>query len=457
MPEGLSYTPESERNTEQKKPQPDEIPKRPRPPGVLPAIAGRKDLKLAATLTAALALGEMSGCGPDGTSPAAEQPLKEKKSFSDCLPKTEATIFDGQPEFFESHLNGMFDESERNDRVKHYRNRGVTLFEDIGLTFYRVVKGDSKEKIIQKLLALDNERFGHLDEQKTKLTSFNIGNKHLRAGMWLPIPLENKDRQLSDEQFLKYADQAVKQLEDHPKYGSSVKKILDKAGHLGLLTAMLAVAKQESGGKPLGQFELHRWEPHVDAFSYSLFHVLMNFRYANGHRIEGPGLKARRNLQLTEGQLYHPNNAVKTYLAFIIEKSLEQRRNPEDFFPLNANRDKFAPFYNGGGWERINPQYLRDLIKYYGQALRLVADIADTDLNTAISSNDQILEIEETKYKARIKKFAEQAAAARVKKRNKKNKAIAVSNKSRQNIAGHNQRSAEYGYRNRGGRGKRHK
>lgn len=126
---------------------------------------------------------------------------------------------------------------------------------------------------------------------------------------------------------------------------------------------MLAIAKQESGGKPIGQFELHRWEPHQSAFSFSLFHVLM----------KGAGMRARQHLDMTEGQLYHPKNAAKLFLAFLCEKSRKGKLcDPERFFPLMKNLNSFARFYNGAAWKRINPHYTRHLRKYYHQSGKII-------------------------------------------------------------------------------------
>ncbi len=84
-------------------------------------------------------------------------------------------------------------------------------------------------------------------------------------------------------------------------------------------------------------------------------------------------MKARQNLNMTEGQLYHPKNAAKLFLAFLCEKSRRGRScNPEKFFPLMKNLNKFARFYNGTAWRRINPHYTRNLKKYYRDSKRVL-------------------------------------------------------------------------------------
>ena len=126
----------------------------------------------------------------------------------------------------------------------------------------------------------------------------------------------------------------------------------------GLGLVDIAVAKQEGGGRPLGQFTLHRWEHHKKAFSFSYFHVLM----------KGPGLTARRKLNLTEGQLLHPENAVMLFLAFLIEKTKERAKHADRYFPIWEHDEDFAKFYNGGKWKEKNPDYLVNLERYYQEA-----------------------------------------------------------------------------------------
>ncbi|MFA5947019.1 MAG: hypothetical protein WC813_03260 [Patescibacteria group bacterium] len=266
-------------------------------------------------------------------------------------------VFD-RPEFFERG-RGRLTKEEQPDRIKELPN-GEVVFKDTGLTFYKVEPGDTISEIRERLSRYPE--YSHLKSQKVKLESFNIPPLELKAGMWLPIPMENADRLLTDEEFERYAKLAVKDMsENEGPYHKSVEKILRKISPDELVASLEAVAKQESGGKPIGQFEFHRYEPSHDTFSYSLFHVLM----------EGPGLEARRNLDLTEGQTYHPQNAVELMVGFLVEKGEEIDVNPASLFPLDKGNhaEKFARFYNGAGWKRTNPDYTKDLLGYYKEAL----------------------------------------------------------------------------------------
>lgn len=270
-------------------------------------------------------------------------------------------VFD-RPEFFERD-RGQLAKEEQPDRIVKLKN-GEIIFKDTGLAFYKVEPGDTISEIRQRLSRYPE--YAYLKNQKVKLESFNIPPLELKPGMWLPIPMENADRLLTDEEFERYAKLAVKDMSEHEgPYHESVNKILAKISPDEFVASLEAVAKQESGGKPIGQFEFHRYEPSHDTFSYSLFHVLM----------EGPGLKARKNLDLTEGQTYHPQNATELMIGFLVEKGEEKDINPASLFPLDKGNhaEKFAKFYNGAAWRRTNPDYTKDLLGYYKEALAQIA------------------------------------------------------------------------------------
>ena len=255
---------------------------------------------------------------------------------------------------------GEYSNVEKQHHVTTLKN-GSKIFHDAWLDFYQVKKGDTESGIRHKL----QSSYDYLSTQKGKLESFNIKSKNLRVGMWLPIPIENEDRVLTDEQFIGYAYEALDDMRDHPIYGSYVKHILEHNTIEQVVAAFLAVAKQESGGKPLGQFELHRWEPHHKAFSFSLFHVLM----------KDSGLHARRRLNMSEGQTYHPRNACKLFLGFLIQKVLDAHQGEaltikklNNLLPIEQHPEEFAKFYNGSNWQRTNPNYVNNVKKYLAEA-----------------------------------------------------------------------------------------
>ena len=141
-------------------------------------------------------------------------------------------------------------------------------------------------------------------------------------------------------------------------YGPEIERVLQKINLRELVATMVAIAKQEGGGLPLGQFSLHRYESHKRTFSYSYFHVLMR----------GPGEEARQTLNLTKGQTCHPINAVKLFLAFMIEKTGERRRYVDRYFPISEHENEFAEFYNGRRWKKTNPDYLNNFWTYHREA-----------------------------------------------------------------------------------------
>lgn len=313
---------------------------------------------------------------------AAQKLLKKSEPF----PKTTSKAWNKAESiayFTPITENGDFTSEARKERIKSL-SPGVTVFRDVGLTFYKVQNGDTKDKIREKLIKIPE--FAYVAQlPQDKLRSFNILDSTLQKqeGMWIPIPELVTERILSDEEFLNHAHNAIMDLLKHPIYGCHIAEMLDKAGEKEVLKLMLAIAKIESGGAPLGSLAFHRYEAHHEVFSYSLFHVLMS----------GPGLKARRKLNLSEGQLYHPENAAKLFLGFLIEKNLDMGKSPARFFPLLRDAKEktlvkellkkypnesvklwpeglkaFCSFYNGKLWPRTNQRYPQVLMKRYLEA-----------------------------------------------------------------------------------------
>jgi hypothetical protein len=282
---------------------------------------------------------------------------KPETETGEYVPKERNEFFDGNPEYVQAvtERNGEWSREQRSRRRRTLPNGGE-LFDDVGLTFYLVRKGDTISEIRERLGA--HPEFAHLKIQTGKLDSFNIPSRKLRADMWIPIPMESKDRHLTDAQFVAYAHGAIEEMAQEEPYKKEIDRILKKTSLRELVVTMMAIAKQEGGGKPLGQFELHRWEDHQSAFSFSYFHVLM----------KGPGLVARQKLNFTEGQLYHPHNAVKLFFGFLIEKNKEVLKKADRLFPFWDNEETFAKFYNGKAWKKTNPQYLTNIRRYYDEA-----------------------------------------------------------------------------------------
>lgn len=245
---------------------------------------------------------------------------------------------------------------------------GIKVREDHGLYFYFVQnKGETVSGIYDKLMPFS--KFAYLKNvPKTGVSGGNI--PILQVKMWIPLPQKIESRKLENEQFVNYCHEAIQELLRDPIYGERMKKILNEAGFKELFAVLLAVAKTECGKKPLGQFQFHRWENDIRAFSYSIFHVLME---KNRDGSDGPGLRARKKLNMSVGQTYHPKNAAKLFLAYLIEKSREFSpfgkkyfNSPEKFFPLSENFKEWSVFYNG---ENFDPNYRRKTEENYRESL----------------------------------------------------------------------------------------
>lgn len=284
-----------------------------------------------------------------------ELPISEKIAGQ----KQSETIFEKNKDYFKIFTtNGDFLPNERKKRIKQLA-RGIIVLEDVDLSFYLVRTGDTISSIRASLAALP--QFAYLRDQTRKIESFNIPPRELQAGMWLPIPLENEERYITDEQFAIYAARSLLSLRENPLYGQFIREALKRTSEQGLIATLVAIAKQEAGGQPIGRFELHRWEPRYNVFSFSLFHILMT----------GPGLAARRHLNRSEGQLYHPEHAVGLFFGFLKEKNIE----PTSIFPLDKKGPTFARVYNGKAWKRVNPNYVKNIYRYYKDAKEMLDTI----------------------------------------------------------------------------------
>ena len=249
--------------------------------------------------------------------------------FPDAPPTHWDKLADADPHFFDYREGGEFTTEEL---AKHTETLapGVTVIRDHGLTFYVVKKGDTLSGIAQKLKKI--QEFDHVD-WKSELSSLNVKDSQnvLKPDMWLPLPLAEKDRILTDQQFSNYAYQSVEEMLTHPKYGERIKTLMETVPMNDIIASILAIAKQEGGGKPLGQFVLHRYEPRkgkkhtppfFGVFSFGYFHILL----------EKAGKRAQENIGATYGQLLSPEIGTKAALAFICEKT---NRPLSDFFPLS--------------------------------------------------------------------------------------------------------------------------
>lgn len=283
--------------------------------------------------------------------------LKAKKSFLEMCDDVAWSLLKPEDDCFKFHEGGEFSGSERRARTEVLAP-GISILRDVGLTFYKVVDGDTLDKIRLKLGKFPE--FAYLKElSRVKILSFNIPPHLLQLGMWIPIP-SNPDtkEELSEESFKKYCFDAIDELKKNEIYGKKMTSLEAAVGREAIVSAMIAVAKTESGRKL--DFANRRYENGHKAFSYTLFHVLM----------DDLGRRVRRNLGMTTGQALHPRNSAKLFLAFIFQKA--GKAGVEKYFPLHEHFEDFATFYNGH-WQNRKPSYPEELRKYYPGFLNPVA------------------------------------------------------------------------------------
>lgn len=258
---------------------------------------------------------------------------------------------------FEKHPGGEFTPEERAERMETLEH-GEVIFHDIGLDFYEMTPEDTSVLGIKAKLA-KYPQYSYLTKQNRRLVSFNVSDEDLPNVKEIPIPQKNAERRVSDEDFSRYAHRAIAELKLDPAYKAGLERILRKVSEDELVASMIAVAKQESGKEHIGDFEQHLYQANQHTFSYSYYHVLDN----------GAGLRARQHLEMTRGQTYHPLNASKLFLAFLIEKSQDSETKLGSLFPLDQHAEAFAVFYNG---KYFKPEYTENLREYYTKALDIL-------------------------------------------------------------------------------------
>ena len=89
--------------------------------------------------------------------------------------------------------------------------------------------------------------------------------------MLVPVPLDRAETIVSQKELIQASMDAVDVIKSHPKYGDFVTTLENDLGRNHLMKLMLVFADKESD---MGNTQLHRFEPHHDAYSYSLFHIL---------------------------------------------------------------------------------------------------------------------------------------------------------------------------------------
>lgn len=259
---------------------------------------------------------------------------------------------------------------QKSEIIERQRAPGVRIREDHGICFYKVLPGENLEKIRAKLSKLKD--FAYLEHQKRQDQSFNFPDpKSLPAKAWIPVPLSNKDRIIPRRALKRYCEEAIDDLlvNDGPYAAKTKQALASISDKNALLAFMMAIAKQESGTPDgqVGTLEFHRWEKHHDCFSLSMYHVMMCYK----GNPDCAGNRARKKLGKTYGQLYHPHTGAELFFGFIFERLRDEGGTLANrFFPFEEKVNAFAEFYNG---ESYNPAYPTQLIGYYREALKFLA------------------------------------------------------------------------------------
>jgi hypothetical protein len=178
---------------------------------------------------------------------------------------------------------------------------GVDVIRDVGLTFYVVKSGDTKDKIRHKLSKIPEFSYLSQSEYDNKIQSFNVPGmivenkanaKGYNNNFYIPIPLNSEVRIFSLQDFAFYARQGINDIKDHPIYASKIAQLLRQCSEDELVAAMVAFARSETAAEyasftsPIGDTEFHRWEEHMKAFSFTPYHILME-KNADG-KTDGP-------------------------------------------------------------------------------------------------------------------------------------------------------------------------
>lgn len=285
-------------------------------------------------------------------------------------------------DYFKKFHNGGFSKQERIDRREKIKQGGETIefFRDEGVTFYVVKKGDSINGIRNKLSK--TEEFSYLKDPSyahpssrpkstRNISAFNILPRHLKPGMYIPIPLEHKNRSINYKQFTNYCYQGLSEMKENSFYKDEIKEIVEEHGEKKLIQIMIAFARSETSAnleQAIGAYSFQRYEGdngHHE-YSFSMFHVLM----------AGPGIRARKRLNLTEGQCYHPANAAKLFLGYWLEKVCNKRgkfdaSKIDPYFKMKSRED----FRLAGRWYCGRSSYGTKLQKNFEYAEKRLKDV----------------------------------------------------------------------------------
>lgn len=258
--------------------------------------------------------------------------------------------------------------------IKNNANQTINIIKDCDLYLYipNDKDFDAWTKQLRSKIA-SYPQFDYLNDQSydNKIRSFNITNEQLKQlkhskNAVIPIPLPHEMRKIPRPQYIEYGTQAIEHLRNNKIYQQDLTTILETISEAELIEFFTAIAKKEStwpNHSDIGYYEYFRFE-NGNMLSVWSWHVLLKW----------PGKKAKQQLGLTIGQLYHPVNSIQHMIAFMIEKVNEQSLDKEwnivahvkkrkltniSMFIKNKRYDKFAKFYNGKDYAKNN--YNKDI------------------------------------------------------------------------------------------------
>ena len=258
-------------------------------------------------------------------------------------------------------------EKVKNEDTKYEKKYGVTLKRDKDLIFYIVKKWEWLGIIKQKLQKIPE--FSYLKDSAYDIPNkwpnkwgrnthwFNTPNSSLKPNFYLAIPLKKEKREISDAQFKSYAKKAIEQMKNNQTYKKKMETLIKKVNENEIINIMTAYARSESSddyktfSSPIWSAELHRREPWHKTYSFSYFHILMEWFWKT----------ARENLWLTEWDCYDTTNACKLFLWYCFER----KADPTYFFDIQNLKDAKRAWgtYNWDAeyWNKLwaNIQYCR--------------------------------------------------------------------------------------------------
>lgn len=299
----------------------------------------------------------------------------------------EKNIYRNQDIFFEKDLDQKIANNKTIEKLWNW----IILLHDAWLTFYLMVPEDIQEKsnnnssrtntieFIRNKLG-NIPQFSYLQNDIYKPTnnvvtnSFNIRpdfkeqaeNSTLnKYPFWIPIPIKKEIREISNENFNISWENAIDIIGEYNKdYEYIRNKVSEEYSKENIAKLLTSIALVETGKttKTIWVDTYHRRETWShDCFSFGPSHVLMEHGW----------LKSRKNLWVTEWQMYHPTISNMVVMWFMIEKIKETWTKDKDAIakklinmlnfidddyikPDNQNLNKFCKFYNWGTYKSNN-------------------------------------------------------------------------------------------------------